>query len=218
MSITSPPDFDRIAAGWYGFRHHTIFKTELTEMAGRWGGGRLLNAGCGHGADFLPFTDGYELYGIDISSEMLKYADKYARKHRFEAKLIQADMRALPFPDGFFDYAIAVASLHHIKGRDDQLKALAEIKRVLKPGGEAFITVWNATQPRFWFKRRDTLIPWKQGGEIIRRFYHLFTYGEIEKLARTAGFTILSSRPEARYRRPFKWFSRNICLLLKKEL
>jgi len=210
------PTFDRIAAGWYNFRHNTIFKPELLELAQRWKSGRLLDLGCGHGADFLPFKNGFELYGIDLSSEMLKYGEIYASKHGFPVKLTQADMRNLPFPDAFFDFAVAVASLHHVKGRDEQRKALIELKRVLKPGAEAFITVWNACQPRFWLRRRDTLIPWRTGDETVQRFYHLFTYGEMEKLVRSAGFIISSSRAESRYRWPIKYFSRNICLLVAK--
>ncbi|KTB48576.1 Methyltransferase domain [Dehalogenimonas alkenigignens] len=210
------PTFDKIAAGWYGSRHHTIFKTELDELACRWQGGRLINIGCGHGADFLPFRDLFELFGIDESSEMLKFAAKYAKKYSFKAELKQADMRALPYPEAYFDNAIAVASLHHIEGREEQLRALREIRRVMKPEAEAFITVWNACQPRFWLRRRDTYIPWRSGFEIAQRFYHLFTYGEIEKLVKSAGFIIIKSGPEARYGLPVKHFSRNICLVIKR--
>ena len=72
--------FDRIAPGWYNFRHWSIFRSELEEMARRWQRGRLLNAGCGHGADFLPFIRGFDLYGVDFSSDMLRFARKYAEK------------------------------------------------------------------------------------------------------------------------------------------
>jgi ubiquinone/menaquinone biosynthesis C-methylase UbiE len=208
--------FDAVAPGWYGFRHHTIFKPELTELAARWRKGRLLNLGCGHGADFLPFKDGFELYGVDFSGEMLKLAEKYAAKNSFEVKLFQADIRCLPFEDGFFDYAVAVASLHHLPGHSEQLKALAELKRVLKPGAEAFITVWNRAQPRFWFKPKELLVPWKSKEGAVERYYYLFSYGEIEKLVRRAGFTLLRSFPERSYRWPPKFFSRNICLRVKK--
>ncbi len=67
-------------------------------MARRWKCGRLLNLGCGHGADFLPFKDGFESSGLDISSEMLKYARKFAHKHSLTINLRQGDMRALPYP------------------------------------------------------------------------------------------------------------------------
>ena len=211
-----PPTFDSIAAGWYNFRHHTIFRTELETLARRWEHGKLLNSGCGHGADFFPFKRGFELVGIDISSEMLKYADKYMRKHDFTAELKQADMRALPFLDVSFDFALAVASLHHIEDRLGRLKAIRELYRVLRPGGEAFITVWNAHQPRFLFKGRDIMVPWHNEKEIVNRFYHLFSYGELENLLKSSGFKIISSRAESRYQLPVKYLSRNICLLIKK--
>ncbi len=208
--------FDRIAPGWYGFRHHTIFRTELEALAKKWQSGKLLNIGCGHGPDFIPFRDHFELYGIDSSSEMLKYGQKYARKHDFAPVLSLADAVELPFPDNYFDWAIAVATYHHLKDKPSRLKALAELKRVLKPGGEAFITVWNHWQPRFWLKKSDTLVPWRVKDEVVQRYYHLFSYGEIEKLVRQAGLQIMKSSPESSYRCPVKYFSRNICLLVKK--
>jgi ubiquinone/menaquinone biosynthesis C-methylase UbiE len=217
MSINNTsPTFDRIAAGWYNFRHHTIFKTELEALVCRWKCGKLLNIGCGHGADFLPFKDSFELSGIDISPEMLKYAERYMRKHGFTAEVKQADMRSLPFPDATFDFALAVASLHHIEGKSDRLKAVQEMYRILKPEGEAFITVWNANQPRFLFKPRDVTVPWHNKEEEINRFYHLFSYREIEILVKAVGFKIIFSRPESHYQLPLKYFSRNICLLIKK--
>jgi tRNA (uracil-5-)-methyltransferase TRM9 len=209
--------FDRIAAGWYGFRHHTIFKKELEELAVRWGKGRLLNAGCGHGPDFLPFKDRFELYGVDYSGEMLRLGQKYARKYGFSAEPAQADMRYLPFRDESFDYAISVAALHHIETREGRLQAFLELKRILKPGGEAFITVWNHRQPRFWFTAADTQVPWKTGGEILNRYYHLFSYGEAERLVKKSGLRLIRSFPESKYGYPVKYFSRNICLLVKRE-
>lgn len=208
--------FDKIAPGWYNFRHRTIFPQELTELAGRWRGGRLLNVGCGHGPDFLPFKDGFELYGIDFSAGMLAQARRYAAKHGLKLTLTQADARRLPYDDASFDGAIAVATYHHIETPEGRLEALSELRRVLRPGGEAFITVWNRGQPRFWLKGKDTQVPWRTGGETLYRYYHLFTYGELKKLAERAGFTVLKTFPEVRYRFPLKYFSRNICMLIQK--
>jgi tRNA (uracil-5-)-methyltransferase TRM9 len=209
--------FDEIAPSWYNFRHRTIFKEELEELAQRWGKGRLLNVGCAHGPDFPPFAKDFQLYGIDISGKMIELAQKYADKFKFKAELRQADARQLPYADGFFDYAIAVASYHHIEGVEERLKALTELKRVLRPGGEAFITVWNKWQTKFWFKGKDTQVPWKAKDKTLNRYYHLFSYGELEKLARQAGFEIIRSFPEKRYKFPITFFSRNICLLVRKR-
>ena len=208
--------FDQIAPSWYNFRHWSIFRNELETLAGRWQKGKLLNIGCAHGPDFLPFKDGFELYGVDFSGEMLKFAERYSQKFGFAVELTLADIRRLPYPDDNFDWAISVATYHHIKG-EDQLEALSELKRVLKPGGEAFITVWNRGQPRFWFKPKEVKIPWRQKGKTLYRDYYLFSYPELERLAKKAGFEVLKSFPEIAYRFPVKFFSRNICLLLKKR-
>lgn len=208
--------FNEIAPGWYNFRHRTIFQRELEDMARRWRQGRLLNIGCGHGPDFVPFKDGFELHGIDFSNKMLELARKYAGKYTFSVNLVEADARHLPYADNFFDWAIAVASYHHIEESAGRLQAFKELYRVLKPGGEAFITVWNRWQPRFWFKPKNTTVPWRSGEKTLYRYYYLFSYGELEKTARQAGFKILKSFPESRYRFPLKTFSRNICLLVRK--
>jgi tRNA (uracil-5-)-methyltransferase TRM9 len=211
-----PDIFDKIAPGWYNFRHRTIFPRELAELAERWRRGRLLNIGCAHGPDFVPFKDTFELHGIDFSRGMLEQAQKYAAKYNFKVSLVEADARHLPYADNSFDWAIAVATYHHIEDSAGRLQALRELHRVLKPGGEAFITVWNHWQPRFWFRHRNTLVPWRSPEGTLYRYYYLFSYGELEKMARRAGLEILKSFAEKRYRFPLKVFSRNICLLVRK--
>ncbi|MFQ5996633.1 MAG: class I SAM-dependent methyltransferase [Dehalococcoidales bacterium] len=205
-----------MAPSWYNFRHWSIFRSELEALARRWQQGRLLNIGCAHGPDFLPFREGFELYGVDFSSEMLKLARKYCQKFNFAVSLAVADVRYLHYRDRTFDWAIAVATYHHLKGEEARLKAIEELWRVLKPGGEAFITVWNRWQPRFWFRGRDIAVPWQMKDKVLYRYYYLFDYYELEKLVKKAGFEVVKSFPEHNYRFPIKFFSRNICLLVKK--
>ena len=208
--------FNRIAPSWYNYRHWTIFRHELETLAKEWRQGKLLNLGCGHGADFLPFAKDFELYGIDFSDEMIKLARKYAGKFNYDVNLSVADIRYLPYQNETFDHIIAVATYHHLK-RDGQLPALLELKRVLKPGGSAFITVWNRWQPQFWFKGKEVRIPWRTQHETLYRYYYLFTYGEFKRLVEQAGFEIMQISPESAYRFPVKLFSKNICLFVKKK-
>lgn len=208
--------FNEIAPSWYNFRHWSIFRKELEALAQRWRGGRLLNIGCAHGPDFLPFRQDFELYGVDFSTEMLKFARRYSTKFNFSVSLSVADVRHLPYPDETFSRAISVATYHHIKGKEERLKSLQELRRVLKSGGEAFITVWNHWQPRFWFRRKEITVPWRRKDKTLSRYYYLFSYHELEKLAKKAGFEVLKSSPESAYRCPIKFFSRNICLLVRK--
>ncbi len=208
--------FDQIAPGWYSFRHWSIFRNELEALAHRWQVGKLVNIGCAHGPDFLPFSKAFELYGVDFSTEMLRFARKYSQKFNFVVNLSLADISHLPFSDETFDWAISVATYHHIRSKEERLKALQELRRVLKPGGEAFITVWNRRQPMFWFSGKEVSVPWRKRGKTLYRYYYLFSYHELEKLAKKAGFQVLKTFPESSYRFPIKFFSRNICLLVRK--
>jgi len=213
--VTNREVFDQIAESWYRIRHWPLLKEELEELATRWQSGKLLNVGCAHGPDFLPFTQGFELWGVDSSPGMLKQALRYSAKFKFYVNLTAADASFLPFPNNSFDWAISVATYHHIKGREEREKAFVELKRVLKPEGEAFLTVWNHGQPRFWLKSKEQQVPWRLKGETVYRYYHLFSYGELRKLLSKAGLKIINISPEKSYHLPIRNFSLNICVLVK---
>ncbi len=213
---TNRETFDQIAESWYRVRHWPLLREELEELAQRWQDGKLLNVGCAHGPDFLPFRQGFELWGIDSSPAMLKQARRYSAKFQFQVNLVVADALHLPFLDDTFDWAISVATYHHIKGEKERERAFGELRRVLKPGSEAFLTVWNHGQPRFWLKSKEQEVPWRLRGKTVYRYYHLFSYGELRKLLARAGFKIVALSPEKSYHFPVKNFSRNICALVKK--
>ena len=213
---TSRQVFDEIAESWYRVRHWPLLRQELDEMAARWGAGTLLNVGCAHGADFLAFRGNFELWGVDCSPGMLRQALRYRAKHQLYVNLTAADARYLPFPDETFDLAISVATYHHIKGSEQRERAFRELRRVLKPGGEAFVTVWNRGQPRFWLRSGEQRIPWRLKGQTVYRYYHLFSYAELRRLLIETGWQIMAMSAEKSYHLPVKEFSRNICVLMRK--
>jgi tRNA (uracil-5-)-methyltransferase TRM9 len=208
--------FDQIAESWYRVRHWPLLREELDALAVRWQGGNLLNIGCAHGPDFLSFRQSFELWGLDSSPAMLRQAVRYSTKFKFYVNLVAGDALSLPFPDNTFDWAISVAAYHHIRGREEREKAFEELRRVLKPKGEAFVTVWNKGQPRFWFKSKEQRVPWRLKEKLVYRYYYLFSYGELRKLLIKTGWEIITMSPEKSYRFPIRSFSRNICVLLKK--
>ena len=104
-----------------------------------------------------------------------------------------------------------------MSNREQREKAFIELKRVLKPEGEAFLTVWNWGQPRFWFKSREQKIPWRLKEKTVYRYYHLFSYGELRRLLVRSGWQIISMSPEKSYHFPIRTFSRNICVLMRKD-
>lgn len=100
------------------------------------GRGRALDAGCGCGKSASTLIDlGYDVTGVDFSPEAVG-----ACRERFgdRGDFVVADLTGLPFPDGSFDYAVAVHSLGHLEDREFP-EAVQELLRVLRPGGYLFV-------------------------------------------------------------------------------
>ncbi len=97
--------------------------------------GAVLDAGCGTGillSDLLARCE--SVYGVDLSPEMLEQARARAPAAR---ELRVGDLEALPYPDGSFTAVVMRGSLHHAAS---QPRALAEVSRVLAPGGQLALT------------------------------------------------------------------------------
>jgi ubiquinone/menaquinone biosynthesis C-methylase UbiE len=148
---------------------------------------------------------------------MVGQAGRFAAKCEFYVNLMVADALFLPFPDNTFDWAISVATYHHIKGEEERERAFRELRRVLKPQGEAFLTVWNHGQTRFWFTPKEQQIPWKLKEKTVYRYYYLFSYGELRRILIKTGWKIVALSAEESHRFPIKNFSRNICVLVRKD-
>jgi ubiquinone/menaquinone biosynthesis C-methylase UbiE len=207
--------FEEIAESWYRVRHWSRFSKELKKLSLRWQHGKLLNIGCAHGPDFLPFKEkDFDLYGIDFSTEMIRLAQKYSGKFDFNVNLTVADAVCLPFSNATFDWAIAIATYHHIEDATQRHKAFEELRRVLKPGGEALITVWNRGQSRFWFKGKEIEVPWKSKDTTFYRYYYLFSHTELQRELKKAGFQIIDMFSERTHSGLLRLFSRNICVLV----
>ena len=103
----------------------------ILALAGDVTGRRILDAGCGSGPLFAALRDrGAIVTGFDSSTKMVELA---RRRLGADADLQVADLgHPLPFPDGAFDEVIASLVLHYLA---DWGPALAELRRVLTPGG-----------------------------------------------------------------------------------
>ena len=148
---------------------------------------------------------------------MLRNSRKYMRKHGIVADLIQADLRALPVATASFDYAVAVASYHHVEGHEQRLAAFRELRRILRPCGEAYLTVWNHGQPRFKDGPQDLLVPWKSGSKTFQRYYYLYHYEELEGDLKDAGLDVVKLEPERRHAGTDSRASQNICALVRRQ-
>ncbi len=105
-------------------------------------GNRVLDIGCGPGRLTIAAQNWVgptgEAQGIDPSPEMITIARKNAARAGLAAKFEVGLVEALPFPDATFDVVLSRLVMHHLPG-DLKQRGLAEIRRVLKPGGLCLI-------------------------------------------------------------------------------
>jgi SAM-dependent methyltransferase len=104
-------------------------------------GGRVLDVGCGPGhlADRLAGDHGLDVTGLDLDPSMIEQARANAARSvpaELRPTYVVGGVAALPFPDGSFDLVVSTLSMHHWS---DATAGLAEIGRVLRPGGRALI-------------------------------------------------------------------------------
>jgi SAM-dependent methyltransferase/uncharacterized protein YbaR (Trm112 family) len=104
---------------------------------------RLLDVGCNWGRWTLSAARaGYDAFGIDPSLEAVAAARRVATQLAVDADYVVADARHLPFRDASFDVVFSYSVLQHF-GKDDALRALSEMGRVLQPGGRALVQMAN---------------------------------------------------------------------------
>lgn len=131
--------------------------TERYDPAGR----RLLDVGCGAG-DFVKqmLRKGADAVGLEVFDAPLAKARAAGIASE---RLVLGDGRSLPFADASFDAVAFVNSFHHVPG-EDQAAVLAEVDRVLRPGGSVF-----AFEPRPYGRSAEILRPIDDETEVRTR-------------------------------------------------
>jgi ubiquinone/menaquinone biosynthesis C-methylase UbiE len=119
----------------------------FVEAAGLAPGRTALELGCGTGI-FLQkvAASGARLWGLDLSGDLLERARERVRDEP-RATVLRGNAELLPFADGTFDAVYGSSVLHHL----DLDRALAEARRVLRPGGRAVFAEPNIVNPQVAF-------------------------------------------------------------------
>ncbi|MDA8665851.1 class I SAM-dependent methyltransferase [Litoricolaceae bacterium] len=111
---------------------------------------KLLNVGCGGGADLFFFIEKMNLDVVNLDIEMNLHPDLIAT-----TEFLSASVLDLPIEDDVFDYVVMSDVLHHVDEtsqlRSNHVKALSECYRVLRPGGVMIVLEGNRYNPISYF-------------------------------------------------------------------
>jgi len=159
-----------------------------------------LDIGCGNGrhAALLGMVVDRVL-ALDASRELLAEARDRSADDGWDAALLQGDAARLPIAAGSVDVALYVATLHHLPDRETRVRSLAELSRVLAPGGRGLVSAWSTAHDTFDAPADaetgfDTTVDWTlPGGETVPRFYHIYAQAEFEADLTAAGVRIEES-------------------------
>ncbi len=91
-------------------------------------GSRILDAGCGPGGNGAWLATHGDVVGVDLSADALAFV----RARRPTTRPVRASVEALPFADGAYDVVVGLTILYTVP---DDARAVAELARVLRPGG-----------------------------------------------------------------------------------
>jgi ubiquinone/menaquinone biosynthesis C-methylase UbiE len=160
-------------------------------------GERVLDLGCGNGRHTIEAANwDCSIVAMDIDREELRrarymfYADYNAGKLPGFAEFLRGDAEHLPFRDGAFDKIITTEVLEHVF--DDE-RAMRELLRVLRPGGQIAISCPHHRAERFlWWLSWDY---WHSPGGHIR----IYRKGQLRKRLSSTGFRMGEERGRHAY-------------------
>ncbi len=121
--------------------HASMLRRMTVDNAQIGPGDNVLDVGCGTGDVALlarTRTKAGQIHGIDPSPEMIAVARSKATRKKLDVDFRVGVIEALPFPDASLDVVTSSLMMHHLP-KDLKVRGLAEVYRVLKPGGRLLI-------------------------------------------------------------------------------
>ncbi len=162
-----------------------VFKKALVEQANIKANHRVLDLACGTGTLTIIIKNAQPqatVVGIDGDAKILEIARTKAKESGVEMQFDEGMSFDLPYKEESFDRVVSSLFFHHLT-REDKLKTLREVKRVLKSNGEFHITDWGLPA-NLLMKGSSYLIQLFDGSETTADSFN----GLLQKLMTDAGF------------------------------
>lgn len=156
---------------WWFVARRRIVLGVLERHLGRKRDLEILDAGCGGGATLWSLRRYGRARGMELSEEAVRYARERDRE------VVPGSIERLPFAAGEFDLALALDVVEHVP---DDLRALEELRRVLRPGGSLLVTV---PALRMLWSAHD----------VANGHYRRYTLGELRRRLEAAGFEVVTA-------------------------
>jgi len=136
----------------------------------------VLDLGAGMGQNAMHFAkQGFRVSAIEISDYAVEYMKNWAKRENLRIDAVAGDMHSLPYNDNAFDCLFEYHTIRHTDSAGIR-KIIAEIERVVKPGGEVYLTFLSKDSNEFtekWWPEmdRNTLISQNPAEKDIPYFY-----------------------------------------------
>lgn len=183
---------------------------------------KFLDLGCGLGRHSIYFAQkGYEVNSVDLSQYAVDYLNSWAKKEQLNIASDVCDMLNLSFDDDTFDCIIAYNVVYHT---DTQgfIKSLGEITRVLRSGGELFITLISKDTWSFQradkYKRIDDNTILRDDDDTERNVPHFYVnIKDIKKYFNDFEFVNVPIEQTEYNIESTEYFSKHFCLIVRKK-
>jgi len=170
---------------------------------------RILDIGCGAGRTTIGlYKLGYHLIeGLDLSEAMIAQARRISKELKYDITFSVGDAACLDYDDETFEVALfSFNGIMQIPGRENRIKALKEIKRILKPEGyflftthdrddKEYISLWKEEKRKWALHIQDKSLH-EFGDKVIKMeerkiFLHFPTREEVISCLKEAGFILI---------------------------
>ncbi|MGN1113830.1 MAG: class I SAM-dependent methyltransferase [Oscillospiraceae bacterium] len=125
-------------------KHQVDFLIEKLGLSGR---ERILDLACGFGRHSLELARrGFDVTGVDITTEYIKYASEQAENEKLNARFICSDIRDVSFVNEF-DAVLNMAdgAVGYLENDEENLKIFAVVSKALRSGGKHFMDIMNGS-------------------------------------------------------------------------
>lgn len=169
------------------------FKSALLRQIDLRPGKRVLDLGCGTATMTIALKKSSpqaEIFGLDGDRKILEFARRKIEKAGLKIALNAGLSNEMPYASEFFDAVASSLFFHHLAA-EDKRRTLAEIRRVLKPGGTLHVADWGKPS-NLLMKIASQPVQWLDGATTRDSFQgmlpNLMVEAEFINIAETAGF------------------------------